>query len=88
MATFGQLQEYRVEIENISSYLERVELFLAANGVAEDKPIPTFLRLVGATTYMLLGNLLVPEKPQAKHIDVLFGMLKEHYERKPLVIVE
>ena len=88
MSTFGQLQEYRAEVENISSYLERVELFFTANGVAEDKRVPVFLSVVGATTYALLRDLLAPDKPQAKNIDVLFETLRDHYEPKPLVIAE
>ena len=88
MATFGQLQEYKAEAENISSYMECVELFFTANGVAEDKQVPVFLSVVGATTYALLRDLLVLKKPQAKCIEVLFETLREHYEPKLLVIAE
>ena len=56
----------KAEVENISSYLERVELFFAANGVAENKRVPIFPSLVGASTYMytctLLRDLLAPDK--------------------------
>ena len=86
MAPFGQLQGYRPETENVSSYLERVELFFTANGFAEKKRVLVFLSVVGATTYALLRDLLAPEKPQAKSISELFETLRQHYEPKPLVI--
>ena len=88
MSTFGQSQEYRAEVENISSYLERVELFFTANGVAEDKRVPAFLSVVGAATYALLRDLLALDNPQAKDMNVLFETLRDHYEPKPLVIAE
>ena len=43
--------------------------------------------MVGATTYAR-RDLLAPEKPQAKDIDVLLETLRNHYKPKPLVIAE
>ena len=75
MAVIGQVQEYRPETENVSSYLEHMELLITANGVAKDKRIPLFLSLVGVTMYALLCDLLAQEKPQAKLISELFETL-------------
>ena len=88
MLMFGHLQKYKAEVKNISSYLERVELFFNANGVADNKRVPVFLCEVGATMYTLLHDLLALEKPQAKDIDDLFKKLRNHYEPKPLVLAE
>ena len=88
MSTLVHLQEYKAEVENISSYLEHVGLFFTANRVADNKQVPVFLSVVGATMHTLLRDLLAPEKPQAKDIDVLFKTLKNHYEPKQLLIAE
>ena len=42
MSTFGQLQEYTAEVENIWSYLERVESFYTANGIVKGKQVPCY----------------------------------------------
>ena len=64
MSKFGHLQEFRSETETITSYLERVEIYFTANDVPEEKRVPVFLSTVGATTYILLRDLVAPEKPQ------------------------
>ena len=33
--------------ENIAAYLERVELFFAANGIEGEKEVPVFLTAIG-----------------------------------------
>ena len=76
------------ETEKITAYLERVELFFVANVVAEDKQVPIFLSSVGGKTYSLLRDLLAPEKPSSKSLEVLFTTLKTHYEPQPVVIAE
>jgi hypothetical protein len=40
---FGNVQEFQQENEVFSSYLERIELFFAANNVQEDKKVTVFL---------------------------------------------
>lgn len=49
--------------EQWSSYTERFEYFLAANTIAQDKVVPTFLSVMGPKTFTLLCKLLQPEKP-------------------------
>ena len=63
-----------------SSYMERVELFFAAN-VADAKKVPVLLSLIGSKTYGLLRNLISPSSPAEKKY-------KAHFEPKPIVIVE
>ena len=44
--------------EDIGSYLERVELYFAANYVKKDNEVATLLAEVGADAYGVLRNLL------------------------------
>ena len=44
--------------------------------------------MVEATTYAVLCDLLAPDNLQAKDINVLFEMLRDHYEHKPLMVGE
>ena len=39
MAKFGHLQEFDTDLEPITAYLERVELYFSANGIGEDKKL-------------------------------------------------
>ena len=45
---FGRVQEYELENELFSAYLERVQLFFLANGVENDKKVPIFVSIVGS----------------------------------------
>ena len=85
----GQLSEFQQDSENISVYLECVQIFFNANGIKEDKQkVPIFLNAVGAQTYALLRNLLSPAKPVAKSFVELQKALTDHFEPKHLVIAE
>ena len=48
-AQYGQLSEYHPDTEEIASYLERVEVFIAANEVAEEKTGSGFSQRCGRT---------------------------------------
>ena len=56
--TFGQIQEFSPENETIGAYLERVELYFQANGVAEGRRVAAFLSIIGGKNYILLRNIL------------------------------
>ena len=88
MSQFGKLPEYHSDTEGIAAYLERVELFFAANDVAENKRVAIFLSSVGGKTYSLSRDLLAPDKPSTKSLDELFVALKTHYAPQPIVIAE
>ena len=74
--------------EKLSAYLERVELFLLANQVPDDRKVPVFLNLLGKETYSILRSLLAPDLPSSKGYDVLVKTLKDHFEPKPVIIAE
>ena len=88
MATIGQVGEFKPEEEKISAYLERIQLFFAANSIAEEKQVAILLSVVGPKTYSLLRDLLAPTKPQEKWFAELSTILTSHYEPKPIVITE
>ena len=46
-STFGQLNEFRPGRERLSVYLERFELYISVNSVAEEKKVPLFLTVIG-----------------------------------------
>ena len=84
----GQLQEFIPKTENITAYLERVELYFVANGVKADKQVAVFLSVVGGKIYSLLRDLLAPKKPQDTSLAGLQSTLTDHFDPKPLVIAE
>ena len=88
MATYGTIKEFEAENEKISSYLERVELYFAANEIANEKKVAILLSVIGAKTYGLIRDLLAPTNPKEKSFDQLAEVLKKHFEPKPLVIAE
>ena len=85
---FGTLREFRPETDSVVSYLERADIFLTANGIADDKKVAVFLSSVGGPTYSLLRDLLAPEKPQDQTMGTLSTMLRNHFQPKPLIIAE
>ena len=84
----GRIQEYSPDNELFSSYTERVELFFAANDVADEKKVAVFLSLIGSKTYSLLRNLVSPAPPQDKSYKDLVDVLKAHFEPKHIIIAE
>ena len=87
-ATYGTLKEFNPEAERISTYLERMALFLKANKVADEDKVPVFLSIIGGKVYSLLRDLLAPALPQDSTYATLVETLKKHYEPRPIVIAE
>ena len=85
-AFIGSLSTFDPAQESISAYVERVQVFFAANDVKEEKRVAVFSSVVGAPTFSLLRNLLAPEKPTEKSLKDLTTALITYYEPKPLVI--
>lgn len=86
---FSIIQEFHLEAEHVSAYLEHVFLYFAANDIDEGKWVPVFVNIVGATTYMLLCSIVAPElPPPEKAFDELVDVLKCHFESKLVVIVQ
>ena len=39
MTSIGKIEEYKLDGESIAAYLERVELFFAANNIEDEKKV-------------------------------------------------
>ena len=87
-STYGTLQEFKPECENISAYLERVKAYFDANDVPSAKRVSVLLSVIGPSTYSILRSLMALETPQTKSLTVIIKALKEHYDPKPIVIAE
>ena len=85
---FGRLEAFEPEGENISTYLERVELYFLANGIAEDKQASVLLTVIGMKNYGIIKSLVAPAQPKDKSYVELVATLKEHFQPKPLIIAE
>ncbi len=72
-----------------TSYTERMEEYLLANGVEDDrKKVAIMLSTIGDAAYDLLCDLYDPEKPNMKTFAQLVEKLKEHLQPKPTMISE
>ena len=85
-AIAGHLELFDPEVESIVVYLERVELYFAANEIKTDKRVPVFLNLIGRENYSLLRSILLPQKPVEQPLKKLMDILREYYEPKKVVM--
>ena len=84
----GKIGEFDHEKEDWTAYQERMELFFQANAVADGRKVAVFLMLIGPKTYGLLRNLVAPEKPAEKTLEIVKRELSVYYAPKPLAIAE
>ena len=80
--TYGQLQEFQPETENVTAYLERMDMYLLANQTPEARQVPVFLSSVGGKTFALLRDLLAPSELKSQTLKTLYDTLKAHYTVK------
>ena len=66
MALVGPVGEYVDSKGDIARYIERVELYFAANYVKADYKVATFIAFIVSDAYGVLRNLLAPESPKYK----------------------
>ena len=89
MATHGSLSEFDSAREDWTSYSERLEQYLLANGVtADDKKRAILISTSGPRTYQLMKSLLAPDKPTSKTFDEIVKLMKDHFQPKPSEIVQ
>ena len=82
------MQEFDPQVETMTAYLERLELYFDANTVVAEKKVSALLYGIGPKVYEVLRSLLAPNRPQDKEFANLDTTLKDHYDPKPLVIAE
>ena len=83
-----QLHEFRPDQEPFTVYLERVEIFFVVNDIPAEKKVSVFINSIGGTAYGVLRNLIAPASPMDKSFEFIVGKLTDHYDPKPLIIVE
>ncbi len=89
LSVFGRLKAFDPEAENISTYLERVELYFEANSVNDEKKVSVLFTVIGPKNYgIIIRSLVAPDRPKDKTYAQLEIALKAHYQPKPLVIAE
>ena len=63
---FGRLKAFEPEYENISIYLERVHLYVEANGIQTAKQTSVLLTVIGAKYHSITRSLVAPRYPRTK----------------------
>ena len=77
------MERFDYEWRRLPTYVERLEQYLTANSVTEEKKKVTVL-----VTVMAYGNLVAPDKPADKKFADIVQIMKDHLNPKPLVIAE
>ena len=78
--TLGRVDEFDETKDDWLQYVERLEHFLAANGIDDaNKKRAVLLTVVGAATYKTLRNIVSPKKPGEKTYAELVAALSKHF---------
>ena len=86
-AQIGQIEPFDIGSDDCEVYAERVDQFLLANGIEDDKrKVAVLVTVIGQKAYALLRNLLAPTKPHERKYAELVEEMKNHL--KPLTIAE
>ena len=88
MALLGTVGPFDPAVDDWVVYCERLEQFFQANGVATaEKQRAVLLSVCGSSTYLLIRNLVSPEKPTEKTYAQLVKLVREHVSPPPPVSV-
>ncbi len=79
---------FDTNVEDWTSYSERLEQYFVANGIPEDKKVAGLIGEIGGETYKLLRKLTFPAKPSTKSYTELVELLQKHLAPPPIVIAE
>ena len=75
----GTISEFSPELESFSSYVERVQIYMDANDVKDNKKRAVFLSVIGVNTYTLLRDLVAPADPRQTHTIAVLRQLFAQY---------
>ena len=79
MANLATVGPFDPAVDDWVVSCERLEQFFQANGVtAAEKQRAVLLSLCGSSTYLLIRNLVSPEKPTDKTYAQLVKLVREH----------
>ena len=84
----GHIEEFHPDVDHITTYLERMELYFTANDIADPKKAAALLTCIGGKTYRIVKSLLAPNLPISKSFPDLKETLKSHFAPKPSIITE
>ena len=75
-------------VENFTNYKERLDAYLLANDITQDKHPAVLLSSIGPKPYNVLRSLTAPDLPSTKSYEQLCDILTSHYCPRPLEIME
>ena len=87
-ALLGSIEPFDASANDWETYVARLEQFLDANSIKEEKKVATLLTLIGGSTFQLLRNFVAPADPKTKPFNELATALKQHFSPAPLAIAE
>lgn len=84
MAVHGQLYPFDSAVEDWKTFIERAELYFAANGVSDDgKKRGILLSSCGVKTFTTIKSIVAPKKPAEVPYKDLEKIIGSHYNPKP-----
>ena len=69
-------------------YLDEVEAYFKANGIADDRKAMVLLSSIGSPTFMKLSDLMAPHLPLTKTYKEITDALLKHCEPQRIAIAE
>ena len=84
----GFMDAYNPDMDDWSTYVERLDLFFLANEIRDDKKVAVLLTVLRTKAYSLLRTIITPSKPAEKTYKQLVDAMKSYVEPKPIVIIE
>ena len=85
---YSQLKEFLPDEDSIGAYLECASQYFVGNDIEKDKQVPILLSSIGAKTYSLRWELVVPVLPGTLPFDWFMEVLTSHIQSRRLEIVE
>ena len=74
----GHIEEFRLDVEHITTFLERMELYFIANDIADAKKAAVLLTCIGGKRYRIVKSLLAPNLLISKSFPDLKEILMSH----------
>ena len=84
----GYMDIFNPEVDDRSSYVERMESFFVASDVKDEKKVAVLVIVIGTKAYSLLRNIIVPAKAADKTYQELVEAIKSYLDPKMIVITK
>ena len=76
----GYMEAYNPDMDDWSTYIERLNLFFLANAIKDNKKVAVLLTVLGMKAYSLLQTIITPSKPAKKTCIQLVDAMKSYVE--------